>query len=307
MLLRVLDTLLTTRSLPRTARQLGLTRDKLAGHLASLRQLTGDRLVEAAGGRLRVTPHGLAVSACAREAIAAMMQIAAGPLPFEPARSQRIFRVGIADSLDPDCLPRLLGQLRSEAPRVRLDVLTVTEEHDFIGGLEAGLLDGVIGNWPAPPPHLRKAHLYDDPVVCLAGPSMLAGIDGPLTCSAYLDAAHIAVAPYGAWQGSAIEQQLRQRKLNRHVALTVPRCSLVPAVLLREPLLFTTGARFARFWAMALGLTVLPCPIPLDPLRYHQLWHERGQASAATRWLLAQCEAVIGNPGSDTPAAAKLG
>lgn len=289
-LLRLLDALFSTGSVSDAARTLGLAPATLVRHLARLRALTGARLVVKAGGEFRLAASSHEILPFVREAIAAMEKIASGPPPFDPTLSRRTFRLAVPDSLDPDYLPTLLSRLRHEAPHTQLDVLMLTEDHDFIGGLESGEVDAVIGNWPSTPTHLRKAHLYDDPVVCLTSPSTLRQLGGQLTSAAYLDASHIAISPYGGWQVGPLEHQFRLLKLDRRVAVTVPRCSLVPGILARDPLLFTTGARFARFWAAAFDLTVLPCPVPLGCLRYHQLWHERGQSSAATRWLLSRCE-----------------
>lgn len=288
-LLRVLSALLRTQSLSQTSRGLGLPIAVVDQHLVRLRQLTGDKLLESRGSTLQATAGAHDILLAAREAVRAMEQIASGPRPFDPTQSRRHFRLGVPDSIDPGYLPLLLARLRREAPFARLDVLTVTQDHDFVGGLESGDLDGVMGSWSTTPAHLRKAHLYDDPVVCLAGPPALERIGGPLTRTQYLAASHVALAPSVGWQISAIDQQFRQSRMRRRIALTVSRGSLVPGLLAREPLLFTTGSRFAHFWATAFDLTILPCPIPMHALRYQQLWHERSQFSPATRWLRTQC------------------
>ncbi|MCP3024556.1 LysR family transcriptional regulator [Cupriavidus basilensis] len=285
--LRVLQALLSNQSVSLAARELGLTQPAVSNRLRQLRLLTGDALLVRRGSGMQATARGHEVLRAARASLDAMAQITAGPAAFEPLQCRRRFRIALPDSLEPDFLPRLLGALRQRAPLVPVDLVPVSAGCDFIAALDAGTLDLVIGNWLAPPEHLRMAHLTEDEVVCLAGPAALREIDGSLTLARYLAMPHIAVYPYAARQPSMIDAHLARHNLTRQVAVTVPRCALAPDLVARLPLLFSTGRGFANAWASALSLTVLPCPVAFPPMRYYQLWHERTHASPAHSWLRA--------------------
>jgi len=85
-----------------------------------------------------------------------------------PAPGQIARRDGVlSDYLDPLFLPRLVADIKRQAPLARVEVHALTREADYRAQLALGEIDLVIGNWLQPPDELHMARLFSDEVVCL--------------------------------------------------------------------------------------------------------------------------------------------
>lgn len=289
-LLRILEALLVTRSVSLAAQKMGLTQPAVSHRLRELRRITGDPLLVRQGGGMQRTECALEILDAARTCLDGMVAIASGVPEFDAMQCDRTFRVAIPDSLEPEFLPRLIASLRHRAPQASLEVRPVTQTWDIQRAFESGDIDLVIGNWPNPPLQLRRRIMFDDEVVCLAGPPARSLLKGGLTRTQFLALPHIGIQSRACGLSDPINEALLRCGVERRIALTVPRCTLAPNLLRVQPMLFTTGKRFAQSYGMPLGLTAYPCPVPIGPLRYYQLWHGRGHASPALRWLRSLCE-----------------
>jgi DNA-binding transcriptional LysR family regulator len=204
---------------------------------------------------------------------------------FDPASSQRRFRVGSPDYLNILFVPTMVEHFRRQAPNAALELHPLSSDSPFETQLEDGSFDLVIGNWPDPPERLHRRDLFTDDVVCLVAKTHpLAG--KPLTEANYLGAAHIAPTPYAAMQRGPIDTHLTRARLKRDVVVMVPYFSLAPALLLKTDLMFTTTRRFATHHARTMPLTILESPIDFPPIQYYILWHARSHLSDELQWLI---------------------
>ncbi len=283
-LLRVLATLLAEGSVTRTAVRLDQSQPAISAALRRLRDIIGDPLLVRGKSGLVPTELGASLLEPARTALREIDRITRQPPAFDPARTQRSFRIGSPDYLDVLFLPTVVEQFRRLAPAAQLECHSLGPSFDYERALEAGTLDIVIGNWPEPPENLRRADLFADRMVCMmANRHPLAG--QRLTREQYLQAAHLAPTPYSPTQRGVVDVHLARERLKRHVAVSIPYFTLAPYVLLNSDLLFTTGEFFAEYYAGFLPLTVAASPIDFPPMHYYQLWHERADHSAELRWL----------------------
>lgn len=101
----------------------------------------------------------------------------------------------------------------------------------------------------------------------------------------YLELPHLAPTPYVAERQSFIDGWLADQGLRRNIQMTMPYFGLVPYVLMRTDLVFTTGRQFAQHYARYLPIRVLPSPFAFPPMRFYQLWHERTHAAPEVTWL----------------------
>ncbi len=283
-LLRVLATLLAEGSVTRTAVRLDQSQPAISAALRRLRDIIGDPLLVRGKSGLVPTQRGAALLEPAQTALREIDRIVRQPSAFDPARSQRSFRIGSPDYLNVLFLPTVVEQFRRQAPAALLEWHSLGPSFDYERALESGSLDIVIGNWPEPPESLRRADLFADRMVCLmSSRHSLAGTT--LTQEQYLQAAHLAPTPYSPTQRGIVDLHLARERLKRHVAVSIPYFTLAPYVLVDSDLLFTTTEFFAEYYAGFLPLTVSALPIAFPPMRYYQLWHERAEHSAELRWL----------------------
>lgn len=283
-LLRVLQTLLIEQSVSRAALKLGQSQPAISNSLRRLRELTGDAILVRGKTGMVATERGRELLAYATDALAAIDKITTPATEFSPQTTARVFQLGAPDYLDAVFLPNIAEMLRREAPLAKLIVHPINAGFDYVEALENGTLDVVIGNWLEPPPQLHMSRLFDDEVVCMLSEQHPLANKG-ISLKHYLELPHLAPTPYVSERHSFVDGRLAEQGLRRNIQMTIPYFGLVPYVLMRTDLVFTTGRQFAQHYARYLPIRVVPSPVDFPPMRFYQLWHERTHASPEITWL----------------------
>ena len=189
-------------------------------------------------------------------------------------------------------LPRLIAVIRDAAPYARLQLRSIEAEFDYVTALEQGELDAVIGNWPTPPENLKTVQLLSDDIVCVfKHDHHFAGLDH-LSMEQYLRADHLAPMPSSLSAEGPIDGRLTELGLKRDIIVTVPEFNVVPYVLLKSDLVFTSCRHFADHYSRSLPIESVNAPDEFGEMRFYLLWHERAHASAANMWLRSQIVSV---------------
>lgn len=300
-LIRVLQTLITERSVSRAAMRLRSTQPAVSAQLKRLRALTGDPLLVRAGNAMTPTQTALQLLDPANRLLQdadRLFSARSRQRGFEPAASALTFRIAASDYLDPQFLPELVVHLKREAPSVRVELLPLTGEFDYRRSLARGEVDLVIGNWLEPPGELHLGRLMSDEVVCLVSedhPAARATGRG-WTVERYLASEHVAPTPlHATGAGGApgvIDEHLQSLGLTRDIVVRSAHFSLIPPMVAQSLLVLTTGRLFCTRYTDLLPVRIVRCPVAFPPLTYYQLWHELTHASAPTRWLREQVRDV---------------
>ncbi|RZI76779.1 MAG: LysR family transcriptional regulator [Pseudomonas sp.] len=283
-LLRLLVTVVTERSVSRTAIKLNQTQPTISKALNRLRDIYGDPLLVREKGGLAATERALALREHARRALAELDAMRVGTDRFEAASSPLTFRVGSPDFMAAWFLASTVEAFRRQAPRARLIVQPLAAEFDHERALAQGDLDIVIGNWPDPPPHLHLSLLLEDEIVCLTARNDPRAASG-LTRDQYLAASHVVPLSYSPAQRGVVETHLASLRVARDARIVVPYFELAPYLLVNTDLVFTTARHFATHFARLLPLVISPAPFDFPRMRFYQLWHERSHQSLPHRWF----------------------
>jgi hypothetical protein len=67
--------------------------------------------------------------------------------------------------------------------------------------------------------------------------------------------------------------------------MTIPYFGMVPYILSKTDLLFTTSRSFAVQCAKDWPIEILAMPIAMPKMQFFMLWHERVHAAAEVQWL----------------------
>jgi DNA-binding transcriptional LysR family regulator len=313
-LLRTLLLLVTECSVSRTAEILGQTQPTVSLALKRLREFLGDPILVRSGGALVPTERGLEL----RDAIPrllAQMDAHLSPVPsFDPASSDRRFRIVAANCLGAVFLPRIFRAVARQAPSVRVDVVPMPDYDDLMARLAEGQIDLVVGNWPNPPEHLRIAPLLSTEIKCVVcDRHALAELPGPLTLDRWLAEDHLSPTSNQVTALSPIDGRLLAIGRKRRITASVPEYAIVPHVLAGTDLVFTTGAPFAAQMARGMPFRVLDAPAELGRMEFYLLWHDCKHHSPANSWLRQLLKAIaaelkaseLARTSVDLPAAAE--
>lgn len=290
-LIRVLNTVLTERSVSRAAIRLGMYQPAVSAALKRLRELAGDPLLVRSGAGMVPTDAGLRMIEPSASILRAAEVLFSDARGFDAATASHTFSLACSDYMDPLFLPQLVAQIKSQAPLCRIDIHALSGASDYRARLAQGEFDLVVGNWPAPPDDLHMARLFADEVVCLVAskhPVMRRGWDS----AAWLAAEHIAPTPTHPGAKGVIDMHLDGLGLQRNITARCPHFGLIPAMVASSLLVLTTGRQYCERFTDTLAVKVLPCPIAFPQMVYYQLWHERTHASASAKWLRERVRAV---------------
>jgi DNA-binding transcriptional LysR family regulator len=290
-LIRVLNTVLTERSVSRAAIRLGMYQPAVSAALKRLRELAGDPLLVRSGAGMVPTDAGLRMIEPSARILRAAEVLFSDARGFDPATATSTFSLAASDYMDPLFLPQLVAQIKNQAPLCQVDIHALSGESDYRTRLAQGEFDIVIGNWPAPPDDLHMARLFGDEVVCLVAkdhPATRRGWDS----ASWLAAEHIAPTPTHPGAKGVIDAYLDTLQVQRNITVRCPHFGLIPAMVAGSLLVLTTGRQYCERFTDALPVKILPCPIDFPRMMYYQLWHERTHASASAKWLRERVKAV---------------
>ena len=290
-LIRVLHTVLTERSVSRSAIRLGMYQPAVSAALKRLRELSGDPLLVRTGASMVPTDTALRMIEPSASILRAAEMLFSDARGFNPESTQATFRVAASDYMDPAFLPQLVALVKASAPLAHIEIHPLTEASDYYARLAQGELDIVIGNWLRPEEDLHMGRLFGDQVVCLVARDHPA-VRRPWSQADWLAAEHIAPTPTHPGAKGFIDGHLATVGLSRNIMARCPHFSLIPQMVASSLLVLTTGRQFCERFTSQLPLKILPCPVEFPRMMYYQLWHERTHASNASRWLREQVRAV---------------
>ncbi len=299
-LIRVLHTVLTERSVSRAAIRLGMHQPAVSASLKRLRDFAQDPLLVRSGGGMVPTEAGARMIEPSANILRGAEMLFADARGFEPATARHDFCIAASDYLDSQFLPRLVSQLKAQAPLCRVEIQTLSRDSDYRAHLAQGEVDVVVGNWSTPPEDLHLGALFDDDVVSLVSKQHPAVRRG-WSQRDWLAAEHVAPGATHPGAKGVIEEHLEKLGLERNVSVRVAHFSLIPAMVASTLLVLTTGRAYCQRFVDRLPVQILDCPVPFPRMRYYQLWHARSHASAAGRWLRGRIKAVAAGLPEERP------
>ncbi|VVN20455.1 PCP degradation transcriptional activation protein [Pseudomonas fluorescens] len=277
-LLVILDALLSEQHVTRAAERLHLSQPAVSHALARLRDLLGDPLLVRAGAGLVPTPRALELVV---PLAAAQVQALLAPNAFDPATTQRTFRLAMSDYGAAIVLPGLIRTLRREAPGIDLQISHGSRE-SMLEGVLNGDIDVAAGVFPEMPHELRSTPLFEEHYACLVDRNSLPA-DGGLDLPTYLARPHVLLEMRGSGTPE-IERALTALRERRRVAVSLPHWSVAPELISGTDLILTVASRGLRDIDQS-SLVVVPPPFHIPSFTFVLAWHKRRGGDQALNWL----------------------
>ena len=287
-LLVVFEVLMTERSVSRAAERLGRTQSAVSHSLSRLREQLGDPLLIKGGVRMQPTAFALDLIEQARPMLRGMARVLSPRYAFDPAGSQRVFRIAAPDFML-SVFGQLLARLRKEAP-------------------------GVSAEWTAPrePTLLDVAEGQIDVAIVPAGLRLPDGVAseavGALGWRCYGRKDHPAFAKWSkkSWTrwphlvvrvgdslASPVNIAASAAGLERTIAGWVPHFSAIAPVLATSDLLATLPAMAMDETMHAYDLESRKVPFPIAPLPHVMVWSTTRSRDPAMTWLRDRLRPIV--------------
>ncbi|WP_225206082.1 LysR substrate-binding domain-containing protein [Novosphingobium huizhouense] len=294
-LLVALEALLEGASVSQAAKRLHLSQPAVSASLRRLREWFGDPLLAANGKGLMLTPYALRLKPQLAELLAQIDAFASQPAQFDPARTQRRFRIAMSDFLVSVLLRPLTSEIALRAPGIELDI--VTPDDSSVELLDRGEIDLMIVPQDFVSPRNPSRLLFEENHV-VAGWSGSPLMQAPLTLDVFASAGHVSVRLGQIVRLTFAEAQLRALGINRREEIIVPAFTMVPDLLVGTDRLAIMHERLARLAARRSEIAIAPLPVPFPPMREMVQYHRARTDDAGLRWLLREIDAVIAADGS---------
>jgi DNA-binding transcriptional LysR family regulator len=281
-LLIVFNQLLIERRVSRVAETLEVSQPAVSNALARLRKSLGDPL-------FLPTPRGMEPTPFA-EQLAEPLALALGTIQsainqrssFDPATSQRAFRIAMTDIGEIYFLPELLHAFERVAPHVSVTTVRNTAVN-LKDEMETGHVDLAVGYLPMLKSGFFQRRLFRHRYVCVFRKGH--GLDKRrISLAEFTAADHVVVVSAGTGHGSA-DEALERGGISRKVRLTVPHFVAVGHILHETNLVATVPERLAERLAEPFGLVSVPHPARLPEIAINLFWHSKFHKDPANQWL----------------------
>ena len=279
-LLVILDALIAERSVSRAAHRLGLTQSAVSHALRRLRALFGDELLMRSAGGMDLTARAIQLAEELRVVLGQIQSMVNQRGDFDPATSNRIFRLRVSDYVSSFLLGRLCRVMRTEAPGARLDVGHFSENSEDMIGDEIHVRLG--SDFRTPAKYSRLRVFEDEFVVVMSKRHPLARQE--VTLERYVSLVHLKVAA-SSIGSNLIDDALARLGLKRDIAMRVPSWLDVYPVVATTDLVAVLPRRWTQTRAFATACVIKPLPLDDVELAIDAVWHPRHDDDRGHAWI----------------------
>ena len=277
------EALMSDRSVSRAAERLNLSQPAMSNALARLRSYFGDELLIARNKRMYPTPFAETLLPQVRQALETMEGVIATSRHFDPATTNRTFRIMTSDYIATSILFPIVTRLSATAPGVRIELLLPSPRR--IELLDSGGIDLLITLQEYVTPELPSERLFEDEYR-LVGRTGHPALSGETTLAAMLAYDHVHVAIGDERLPSFGDAYLDRMGIQRRVAMIAPNFGMLPWLLQDTDWLALIQGRLAAQMARNFPLAAVPPPLPIPPLVEMAQYHVTRSNDPGLRWLI---------------------
>jgi LysR family transcriptional activator of mexEF-oprN operon len=287
-LLLVFHALMQERHVTRAAARLFLGQPAVSASLKRLRAAFDDPLFVRTARGMAPTPRAHELARATAPLLAAVRDHLRRRPAFDPATSDRTWRIGLSDSLEVALMPALLRRLAERAPSARMIAVDASRAN-AAALLDEGRIELAIGSLPPPPAWHCRRTLASWTFVCLFSRRQLPIRARRVTLAQYLRHPHVLTS-FDAGLRGYVDERLEALGHARRVVFSSPHFATSPLVVRAMPAFVTVPTFIARAWREALGLAESPLPFEVPRHEVCAAWRRVDDADPGLAWLLDQVE-----------------
>jgi DNA-binding transcriptional LysR family regulator len=274
--LRTFQAVHATGNVSRAAERLGVSQPTVSHALSRLRVLLRDPLFVRSRDGVTPTPVGTRIAVAVEQALGTLDAALRESDAYDPAHSDRTFRLHMSDIGETIFLPRLMGRIARVAPAVRLEAFQL-DDPDILPAMESGRIDVALGYIPALTDVERRFLLHEEYVIVMRADHPRAAARPTRAVLATLW--YVVVRSHPATARALDALGLRER-----VRLTLPHFMVLPRILADTELAVIMPRRlsdaFRRLGRYAVWRTR---GLPRFDVSVH--WYRRYEHDPGNRWL----------------------
>nr|WP_292875273.1 LysR family transcriptional regulator [Microbacterium sp.] len=293
-LIKVFVAIYETRSLTVAGERLFVTQSAVSQSLARLREQLDDVLFERTGRGMRPTPLADALFPSFREALMAIERTLETVHGFDPATSERTFRLALSELGEIGWMPAIFTALHDEAPHARVEVIHL-DSGSVVDLLSRGNVDLAITPLDLAGDFARTPIKREKYVAVQAASGSAAQ---RMTLEQYRTAPRVTVASDSG--AHLLEAAHRQIDDLPDAIMSVQHFATLPPLLVRNPdLIAAIPETIAAGWASSWPITAGPLPFEMEPIALDIYRRATTQHAGALDWFSDVVSRTVATSGAD--------
>jgi DNA-binding transcriptional LysR family regulator len=291
-LLVYLDVLLREKNVTRSADQLSITQPAMSNGLKRLRELFSDPILVRTSEGMMPTARALQLQPVVRDVLSKLEATIQPETEFEPLSSSRTFRIMASDYAETTLLAKVLGELRTKAPSVTLDIVTPSDVsfHD----VELGKVDMAINRFEELPMSFHQKVIWYDTFSCMVNKDhpCLPNFD----LDSYLEHQHVWVSKTGFGVGVGIDPnevqklgwvdaELDRLGKKRNIRVFTRHYHMAMWLAKEQGLIATLPTKATELYADNDKVKVLERPFDITPIALKMAWSPLLHHDVGHIWL----------------------
>jgi DNA-binding transcriptional LysR family regulator len=269
----------------RAAEKVFLSQSAMSHALNRLREHLNDPLLVRTQNGLQPTKRAQALLPKVRETLVNIERFLAPPDGFNPAVSDRVFKLACTDFFEAVTLPKLLEYLQKVAPNVTIEVEMISEHASQVK-LENGTVDIVVGmdRSQSVPPGLLNEVWQTQEFACLIGQNQLHS-KSHITLKEYLAKNHVVYSDLTEDSSSIIDDWLGEKELKRHHIARTMDYIAAASIVSKTNSIMTLPKEMAQLFSEMLPVKVLAPPKSFPKLEMGIITHPLFNQQSDIVWL----------------------
>lgn len=281
-LLVVFEAVYSAGNISHAARQLALTQPAVSNSIARLREHFGDPLFVRDTRGVKPTIRSQQMIGPVRDALKLIADQLEDGAEIDLATYKRLFRVVIADPLEPSIMPPLVREIDTHAPGIVVENRP-TSQTQIVTELNAGTLDLACFTYFASSPGIVIEPLCPIDVVAVARRDH-PGLAGGLDAETFARLGHVTFINE-LKSATNIERDIVEGGVRRRVPYMTASLWSIAAMAGRTNLIGILPRTFAQELAEGFNLALYETPMPITSQSLYMIWHERNERDIGHRWL----------------------
>jgi LysR family transcriptional activator of mexEF-oprN operon len=282
-LLLTFRALLEERSVTRAAQRLFLGQPAVSGALKRLREAFGDELFVRTSRGITPTLRALELGRQIEPFLQSLHQVLTQLPVFDPASAQRVFRIGLSDSLEVLMTPEIMDRLTVAAPGVKL-IARPTDSTRAAAMLDEGEIELAVGVFRDCAQWHRRRPLFQWRFVSVFNPRLVKTRRKRLSMEEFLRHRHVLTS-FSAGLHGFIDERLDVLGLKRDVVFSSAHFATSPFIVRRTPAIATVPDFIGRVWRDALDLAMSPLPFDVPGYEVSLMWTAARDQDPGLAWL----------------------
>lgn len=275
----ILNAIYTEGSLTKAAQVVGITQPAVSNALSRLRDKFNDDLFVRTGSGMVPTQKTENMISDIQNALTLIQQSVNEPDTFDPATSNRSFKLSLGDISESRVLPFIMKEIYESAPNISLGSYAY-KRTDQVHALSTNNLDFVVDPVIPNSNEINSSKVFEDDFVAIHRDGHNISKIKNITIEDIVKEKHLHVSRRKMGV-HLIDMELDKIGLKRNVALRCQHFLIAPPIIKSTDLILMATRSFAK----RNNLSFVEIPIEIPSMEYFLIWHKSDEGDGGHIWM----------------------